>query len=436
MDLRATKEKLALPIKSAEYRVGVDDFMVYATRSLTSSDDKLRCPCIKCVNNKLLSPDDVNYHLLHFGIMRNYNNWTFHGEVVDEISFEPMVEYETRGETNLRQTMANRKNKKLRMANANSNRGEINVGNLEQSNTHHTRVEDQQHQSSNSRNQGSDEGSRHEAQEDEGAFMNTLCKARFLYPNALEKWILKSIGLKWKDYKCYLKGKYYNDDIDINIVQDRCPSDVEKDQWISLVNLWRSEEGKRGKESLMNAKVKPISTTGTKSHARVHEELKKELKKSPTRTQTYLACHTHDNEAEITNQIKSIVAEQGDKEMNLDDDPISKVLGKDQYDRVRGLGLGAKPSNFAEISAPPYCTGLNLSSKDERAIFYHLRQLKGWTQRLNKRVKRQDTTIKKLKSKLQSQFGSDFDDSDFNNSDSGSSDFDEDDDFNIHGVDK
>ncbi|KAL2933088.1 hypothetical protein RDABS01_016207, partial [Bienertia sinuspersici] len=103
MDLRATKEKLALPIKSAEYRVGGDDFMVYATRSLTSSDDKLRCPCIKCVNNKLLSLDDVYYHLLHFGIMRNYNNWTFHGEVVDEISFEPMVENETRGETNLRQ---------------------------------------------------------------------------------------------------------------------------------------------------------------------------------------------------------------------------------------------------------------------------------------------------------------------------------------------
>ncbi|KAL2903479.1 GTP 3' 8-cyclase [Bienertia sinuspersici] len=52
MDLRATKEKLALPIKSAEYRVGVDDFMVYATRSLTSSDGKLRCPCIKCKRSK------------------------------------------------------------------------------------------------------------------------------------------------------------------------------------------------------------------------------------------------------------------------------------------------------------------------------------------------------------------------------------------------
>ncbi|KAL2897146.1 Actin cytoskeleton-regulatory complex protein END3, partial [Bienertia sinuspersici] len=220
-----------------------------------------------------------------------------------------------------------------------------------------------------------------------GAFMNTLCKISL--PNALEKWILKSIGLKWKDYECYLKGRCYDDDTDINIVQDKCPSDVENDQWISLVNFWRSEEGKkrsqRGKESLMNAKVKPISTTGTKSHARVHEEL---------------------------------------------------VIGKDQYGRVHGLRLGAKPSNFAGMSAPPYCTGLNLSSMDERAVFYHLRQLKGWTQILNKRVKRQDTTIKKLKSKLQSHFGSDFDDSDSDNSNSSSSDFDEDDDFNIHGVDK
>ncbi|KAL2924321.1 N-glycosylase/DNA lyase, partial [Bienertia sinuspersici] len=416
MDLRAIKEKLALPIKSAEYRVGVDEFMVYATTNIISGDGKLRCPCIKCVNNKLLSPDDVNYHLLHFGMMRNYNNWTFHGEDVNEISSEPMAENESVGETNLLQTMANPKNKKLRMANANSNRGEISGGNHEQVNTR--RIEDQQHQSSNIQNQGSNEGSGHEAQEEEGRIYEYVVQ-----------------GLQ-----VLFKRRYYDDDTDINIVQDKCPSDVENDQWISLVNFWRSEEGKkrsqRGKESLMNAKVKPISTTGTKSHARVREELKKELKKSPTRTQTYLACHTHDNEAEITNQIKNIVAEQGDKEMNLDDDPVSKVLGKDQYGHVRGLGLGAKPSNFAGISAPPYCTGLNLSSKDERAVFYHLRQLKGWTQRLNKRVKHQDTTIKKLKSKLQSQFGSDFDDSDFDNSDSSSSDFDEDDDFNIHGVDK
>ncbi|KAL2930832.1 hypothetical protein RDABS01_036242, partial [Bienertia sinuspersici] len=435
MDLRAIKEKLAFPIKSAEYRVGVDDFMVYATRNITSSDGKLRCPSIKCVSNKILSLDDVNYHLLHVGMMRNYNNWTFHREDMDEISSKPMVENETVGEINLRQFVYDTYD-----PNGVRRRGKTLLADVWNLPPGHQIVVDV-----NKEMQPIGEEARVL-----GCFYGTIARNGKLCSLSYTRWdhlkkggnrnnedmILKEV----KDYKCYLKGRYYDDDTDINIVQDKCPSDVENDQWISLVNFWRSEEGKkrsqRDKESLMNANVKLISTTSTKSQARVHEELKKELKKSPTLTQTYLACHTHDNEAEITNQIKSIVAEQGDKEMNLDDDPVSKVLGKDQYGRVRGLGLGAKLSNFAEISAPPYCTGLNLSSKDERVVFYHLRQLKWWTQRLNKRVKRQDTTIKKLKSKLQSQFGSDFDDSYSDNSDSGSSDFDEDDDFNIHGVDK
>ncbi|KAL2895062.1 Rho1 guanine nucleotide exchange factor TUS1, partial [Bienertia sinuspersici] len=68
--------------------------MVYATRSFTSSDDKLRCPCSKCVNNKLLSPDDVNYHLLHFGIMQRL--WM-------KFLLNLWWKMETRGETNLRQ---------------------------------------------------------------------------------------------------------------------------------------------------------------------------------------------------------------------------------------------------------------------------------------------------------------------------------------------
>ncbi|KAL2922833.1 CTP synthase, partial [Bienertia sinuspersici] len=104
------------------------------------SDGKLRCPGIKCANNKLLSLNDVNYHLLHFGIMHNYNNWNFYGENMDEISSKPMVENETIGETNLHQ--------------------------------------------------------------------------------------------------------FVHDTYDVNIMQDKCPSDAEKDQWISLVTFWRSEEGK------------------------------------------------------------------------------------------------------------------------------------------------------------------------------------------------
>ncbi|XP_010679716.2 uncharacterized protein LOC104895019 [Beta vulgaris subsp. vulgaris] len=106
MDLRPIKENLTWPMKAAQYRLGVEGFMSYAIKTLTC-DGKLRCPCMKCVNHKLLSPDDVNLHLLHFGMMHNYTIWIFHGEKVDPVPIsspsEPMVEDEILPYTDMRQ---------------------------------------------------------------------------------------------------------------------------------------------------------------------------------------------------------------------------------------------------------------------------------------------------------------------------------------------
>ncbi|KAL2925386.1 E3 ubiquitin-protein ligase SH3RF2, partial [Bienertia sinuspersici] len=174
------------------------------------------------------------------------------------------------------------------------------------------------------------------------------------------------------------KRKGYDDDIDINTLYDNCPDDdVDYDQWVSLVNFWRSEEGKRrsnrSKESLEKAKVKPIHTTGTKSHARVREDM---------------------------NQIKNVATEQGDQELDLDDDPVLKVLGKDKYGRVRGLGLGVKPSDVGDPSYPRFCNGLNMSTDNEAAVIHYFRRLEGVVQRLRTRVKRQGIIITKVKRKL------------------------------------
>ncbi|XP_021775083.1 uncharacterized protein LOC110738946 [Chenopodium quinoa] len=156
----------------------------------------------------------------------------------------------------------------------------------------------------------------------------------------------------------------------------------------------------RSKESHVKAKVKPIHTTGTKSHARIRKEMKKQLNKSPTRTQVYLQCHQHEREADITNQIKRVATEEGDQE-DLDDDPVSKVLEKDQYGRVRGLGLGVKPSDVGDSSYPRFCNGLKMSSDNEAAIIHYFRRLKGQVHRLKNRVKIQGFTITKVKMKLQ-----------------------------------
>ncbi|KMT09389.1 hypothetical protein BVRB_6g128710 isoform A [Beta vulgaris subsp. vulgaris] len=333
MDLRPIKENLTWPMKAAQYRLGVEGFMSYAIKTLTC-DGKLRCPCMKCVNHKLLSPDDVNLHLLHFGMMHNYTIWIFHGEKVDPVPIsspsEPMVEDEILPYTDMRQLVHDTYGHRGDDPNISENGDQSTHGQNKEAQDFYTLLNDADTElwpgceltklsflvllfHIKSTNKWTNKSFNDLLGFCQLAIPNSANlpksfaeakKARFLYPKASEYWILKSVGFKWKDYKCYLKGKYYNDDEDITILHNRCPTDVDNNQWISLVNFWRSDEGqkrsKRGKESLAKAKAKPISTTGTKSHARVREELKQKLNRSPTRTELYLECHQHENEAEIT----------------------------------------------------------------------------------------------------------------------------------------
>ncbi|KAL2931110.1 Ammonium transporter MEP3 [Bienertia sinuspersici] len=292
MDLRTIKENLNFPIKTPEYQLGVDGFMSYANRTLTI-DAKLSCPCIKCVNNKLLNTDEVNYHLLHNGMMHNYSTWIFHGESMNQVPtptpIEPMAENETVMGMDMRQMLHDIYGRVD---------GDPVVGEV--------------HASKHKRRSR---------------------PRRFLYPKSLVKWILKSIGHKWRDYKCYLKGRGYDDDITSTtyMIIAQILMFYMINGLALLISGGQRREGKlckalskHSKESHSKAIVKPIHTTGTKSHARVREEL---------------------------NQIKKIATEQGENE-NLDDDPVSQVLGKDQSGRVRGLGLDVKPSDVESLLYP------------------------------------------------------------------------------------
>uniref|UniRef100_A0A803Q230 Transposase-associated domain-containing protein n=1 Tax=Cannabis sativa TaxID=3483 RepID=A0A803Q230_CANSA len=62
------------------------------------SDGKIRCPCVKCVNNKRHTPVDVRGHILRWGFQTSYEQWVFHGEeevnvadvIVDENDVDEM----------------------------------------------------------------------------------------------------------------------------------------------------------------------------------------------------------------------------------------------------------------------------------------------------------------------------------------------------------
>ncbi|XP_039128928.1 uncharacterized protein LOC120265079 [Dioscorea cayenensis subsp. rotundata] len=66
---------------SQEYLDGVEEFLNFAFDN-SSEDDKIICPCIKCVNIHWQIRQIVLEHLVCDGILQGYKCWFFHGERV------------------------------------------------------------------------------------------------------------------------------------------------------------------------------------------------------------------------------------------------------------------------------------------------------------------------------------------------------------------
>jgi hypothetical protein len=85
MDLKAIKRLLLSESPSEDYIAGVEGFLKFAYREKTS-DAKIRCPSVNCVNRKLQRKDTVYDHLVCDGMLRGYTIWGCHGETTSYIS--------------------------------------------------------------------------------------------------------------------------------------------------------------------------------------------------------------------------------------------------------------------------------------------------------------------------------------------------------------
>ena len=60
---------------------GVYEFVSKAMEQISyTQDGGIRCPCIKCICEKILKPSLVRAHLLQYGFKPNYKIWVLHGE--------------------------------------------------------------------------------------------------------------------------------------------------------------------------------------------------------------------------------------------------------------------------------------------------------------------------------------------------------------------
>ena len=66
---------------SSKYLDGMEEFLNFAFDN-SSQDNKIVCPCIKCVNVRWQAREMVFGHLACDGIPQGYCCWFFHGEDV------------------------------------------------------------------------------------------------------------------------------------------------------------------------------------------------------------------------------------------------------------------------------------------------------------------------------------------------------------------
>ncbi|WVY94595.1 hypothetical protein V8G54_033683 [Vigna mungo] len=69
---------------SDEYEKGVSVFLQYVKENAKSVNGTYFCPCVRCLNQIRQDLGNLHDHLFMFGIMRTYNVWTWHGEVLDQ----------------------------------------------------------------------------------------------------------------------------------------------------------------------------------------------------------------------------------------------------------------------------------------------------------------------------------------------------------------
>ncbi|XP_020087954.1 uncharacterized protein LOC109709952 isoform X2 [Ananas comosus] len=178
---------------------------------------------------------------------------------------------------------------------------------------------------------------------------------------------IKKLGDLWRNYKCELKAKYYDESRKRKEILARAPPSVNHAQFARLVDYWRSDEAKeRSRKNKENRdKKKDFHTGGSKSIAQYAFEMEKHGE-VPSRGKLYIALHQQKNGEPVTKRAKKNIKKlkklmqkesdvtqgsSGGSSMWAADDAYSKVIGQDRHGRVRGVGFGPTPSMLSDVSS-------------------------------------------------------------------------------------
>ncbi|CAD6264327.1 unnamed protein product [Miscanthus lutarioriparius] len=236
-------------------------------------------------------------------------------------------------------------------------------------------------------------------------------KMRFLYPYRMEKWILRTIGERWREHKSNLRSIYFDEHKSTKANHSNVPNGIIADQWIALVDNWTTQKALDiSKKNRVNCtKKKSTHTTGTKSFARNREESREKdpEKKYPHRAVLYI--HTHQTRSEKNTNahvgdLKELIvqqpglAETSQGKVAWKGDALSKILGEEKPGHVHGLGLVPNPNQVFDVSTSKRLKNVNLTSLDATSS-EDVVSLRLQLEKHGQHVRNQDSTILQLQQK-------------------------------------
>ncbi|KAB1215125.1 hypothetical protein CJ030_MR4G001431 [Morella rubra] len=190
----------------------------------------------------------------------------------------------------------------------------------------------------------------------------------------VKSWFLKDLGEKWRNYKCSLKLKYFDEAFTPQYVKNNAPTDVNLEQFCKLVDFWYSDAGRhRSHAGKQNRSLQTtVHTAGSKSFARYAHELRRMEE-----------IGLNDSGSSQTSDEFRVDGSIGWSPS----DRYAQVIGPERHGRIRGVGLGPTPSSHPTNTNVRYSQPT--SSSNERAVF------------MENRVQMLESEVASLKSTIQ-----------------------------------
>ncbi|XP_028101154.1 uncharacterized protein LOC114300488 [Camellia sinensis] len=138
---------------------------------------------------------------------------------------------------------------------------------------------------------------------------------------------LKSMGEKWRNWKCSLKEKYYDETKTAAQIVATVPLTVNREHYADLVAYWFSKEGQELSMTNKGSRQEQTSahTGGSKTYAQHEYDMEK--------LEDLMRPQPSSSEGNVSGRI-----------CWSPNDIYSQVMGKERHGRVRGLGFGPTPS--------------------------------------------------------------------------------------------